>query len=118
VKCHGVDGAGQRSQTAGLSDDEMRDVWGNYIQPRNLREGIYRGGGDAVDLYRRVHDGIPASKMPANDRTLKPKEIWDLVNFLKALPYRPELLQSATAARTGGAPLSGPSPGGAASGGS
>jgi mono/diheme cytochrome c family protein len=112
VKCHGVDGTGQRQQIAGLTDDEMRDVWGNYVLPRNLREGVYRGGGDAIDLYRRVHDGIPASKMPSNDRTLKPNETWDLVNFLRALPYRPELLQPATAARTGDAPASGASLGG------
>ena len=31
--------------------------------------------------------------MPAHLSTLKPEQIWDIVNFVLALPYQPELLR-------------------------
>ncbi len=37
--------------------------------------------------------------MPAHYPTIEPEEIWDLVNFVLALPYEPELLEGATLAR-------------------
>jgi mono/diheme cytochrome c family protein len=103
VKCHGVDGSGNRfTAGAGQPADEIRDVWGNIVQPRNFAEGVFRGGRTPVDIYRRIHQGIPASNMPGAEKTLKPEEIWDLVNFVRALQYRPDLLGSASAARPGG----------------
>ncbi len=65
------------------------DVWGTMVRPANLTTGIYRGGRRPIDLYYRVHGGIPPSGMPkAPDTVAKnPKYIWDLVNFVQALPY-------------------------------
>ena len=66
------------------------------IRPRNLRAGVYRGGGRPLDLYRRIHAGINGAPMPAvgptapgGQGTLTPQEIWQLVDYVQSLPYEP-----------------------------
>lgn len=56
------------------------------IRPRNLRQGVFRGGMRPIDLYWRIKNGIEGTPMPGNDK-LKPEEIWHLVNYVQALPY-------------------------------
>lgn len=64
-----------------------------YILPRNLRTGVYRGGSAPADLYLRIVNGIdgtpmPATAMqPANPQGLTESDVWDLVNFLLSLPH-------------------------------
>ena len=66
------------------------------IQPRNLRQGVYRGGLRPIDIYWRIRNGIEGTPMPA--ATMKPEgqptakgltssEIWDIVNYVQSLPY-------------------------------
>jgi mono/diheme cytochrome c family protein len=64
------------------------------IKPRNLRQGIYRGGRRPLDLYWRIHAGINGTPMPAagpgatgTQATLSPEEIWQLVDYVQSLPY-------------------------------
>lgn len=60
------------------------------LKPRNLRLGIYHGGRSPADIYRRVHAGINGTPMPAagaNPATLKPEEIWHIVDYVRSLPY-------------------------------
>jgi mono/diheme cytochrome c family protein len=57
------------------------------IQPRNLRQGIYRGGRRPLDLYRRIYAGINGAPMPETKQTLKPDQIWNLVDYVMSLPY-------------------------------
>jgi mono/diheme cytochrome c family protein len=60
------------------------------IRPRNLREGIYRGGRRPIDIFWRVHNGIDGTPMPAaNKAALSNDDIWDLVNYVLSLPYEP-----------------------------
>jgi len=59
------------------------------IQPRNLRQGIYRGGRRPLDLYRRIYAGINGAPMPETKQTLKPDQIWNLVDYVLSLPYEP-----------------------------
>jgi cytochrome c len=69
------------------------------IIPRNLRQGVYRGGRRLIDVYRRIHDGIAGTPMPAvpmkpegapaDTPGLTPADIWDLVNYVQSLPYEP-----------------------------
>jgi mono/diheme cytochrome c family protein len=66
------------------------------ILPRNLRSGIYRGGGRPLDLFRRIHSGINGVPMPGvgppspgAPGVLSPDEIWHLVDYLQQLPYEP-----------------------------
>jgi mono/diheme cytochrome c family protein len=63
------------------------DAWGTLVRPTNLTAGVYRGGRRPVDLYWRIHSGINGSGMAPFGTSLQGKEIWDLVNFLQALPY-------------------------------
>jgi mono/diheme cytochrome c family protein len=57
------------------------------IPPRNLRQGIYRGGRRPVDLYYRIHAGINGAPMPAAMGTVAPEDIWHIVNYIRSLPY-------------------------------
>jgi mono/diheme cytochrome c family protein len=64
------------------------DEWGTLVRPRNLTEGQYRGGRRPIDLYWRMAGGIPPSGMSALEDKFNDKgEIWDLINFVQALPY-------------------------------
>jgi mono/diheme cytochrome c family protein len=91
-KCHGEDGRG----VSGLVGADAMDLWGFPNPPRNLTLGLWRGGRQPIDLYRRIHEGIAGSSMPgqgSNPKVSK-KDVWDLVNFLRVLPSRPELLST------------------------
>jgi mono/diheme cytochrome c family protein len=59
------------------------------IQPRNLRDGIYRGGRRPLDLFWRVHSGINGTPMPANGTNLTQEEIWQVVAYIRSLPFEP-----------------------------
>lgn len=90
------------------------DDWGNPLRPGNLNRGdrtVYKGGRRPIDIYWRIAKGINGAKMPAHESALSansageppetdplraPKKIWDLVNFVLALPGEPELLEGAT----------------------
>jgi mono/diheme cytochrome c family protein len=65
-------------------------------KPRNLRQGIYRGGRAPFDIYRRIYAGINGTPMPAvgpptpgAPGTLTNDEIWNLVDYVLSLPYEP-----------------------------
>lgn len=64
--------------------------------PRNLRVHMYRGGQRPLDLYRRVHQGIAGTPMPAAgpaspgaQGTLTEEEIWQIVDYVRSLPFEP-----------------------------
>lgn len=69
------------------------------IKPRNLRLGVYRGGRRPIDIYRRVRNGIEGSPMPAAAMRppgagpevpgLTENDLWDIVNYVRHLPYEP-----------------------------
>lgn len=72
------------------------DDWGNPLRPANLNRGVYKGGRRPIDIYWRIAKGINGAKMPAHYPTIEPERIWDLVNFVLALPYDESLLEGAT----------------------
>ena len=72
------------------------DDWGFPLRPANLNRGVYKGGRRPIDIYWRIAKGINGAKMPAHYPAIEPGEIWDLVNFVLALPYEPALLDGAT----------------------
>ncbi|MFV2068210.1 MAG: cytochrome c [Pirellulales bacterium] len=66
------------------------------IRPRNLRDGIYRGGRRPLDLYWRIYTGINGTPMPAigpatpgGKGVLTSQDIWHLVDYLLELPFEP-----------------------------
>ena len=56
------------------------------IQPRNLTEGRYRGGGQPEEIFLRITNGIEGTPMPATP-ALTSDEVWALVAYVKFLPY-------------------------------
>jgi mono/diheme cytochrome c family protein len=67
-----------------LAGDALRP---RTIPPRNLRQGLYRGGRRPLDLYYRIHAGINGAPMPAAKGTVDPEDIWHIVNYVRSLPY-------------------------------
>jgi mono/diheme cytochrome c family protein len=63
------------------------DDWGTLVKPPNLTQGIYRGGRRPIDLYYRIHSGINGAGMARFGENLPPEAVWDLVNFVRSLPY-------------------------------
>ncbi|MEM8945617.1 MAG: cytochrome c [Planctomycetota bacterium] len=64
--------------------------------PRNLRQGVYRGGNRRLDIFRRIYAGIAGSPMPAGGPTgpgaksaLSEAEMWSIVDYVLSLPYEP-----------------------------
>lgn len=65
----------------------LHDAWGHPQKPRDLTRGIYRGGRRPIDLFRRVHQGIPGTQMPGFAAALSEEEIWHLVNYVLSVPF-------------------------------
>ena len=105
TKCHGPTGLGDGND--GMAE-KLYDVWNEKktaddlarwllpkqeLRPRNLRMGIYRGGRRPLDIYRRIHAGIPGTPMPGagpqpgKKETFTPEQIWHLVDYVRSLPY-------------------------------
>ncbi len=72
----------RKYEVAGLHDE-----WGFPQTPRNLTRGIYRGGRRPIDIFRRVHEGIPGTQMAGFATVLTDDEIWDVVNYVLSIPF-------------------------------
>lgn len=77
-KCHGEDGSG----SGWASKDDLRGPLGQYFNPRDFREGIYRSGIHQRDLYRTVVTGLDGTPMAAYEDTLPPEDVYSLVHYL------------------------------------
>ena len=76
----GIDKAGRKQRSAaGILDQRL-------LRPRNLRQGVYRGGRRPVDLYWRLRNGIVGTPMPAA-KELTSDEIWYLLDYVRSLPF-------------------------------
>jgi mono/diheme cytochrome c family protein len=68
------------------------DDWGTIVRPRDVTAGVFRGGRRPIDIYYRLY-GINGTPMPAfvssgqEKDEKKMQQVWDLVNFLRAVPY-------------------------------
>jgi mono/diheme cytochrome c family protein len=77
--------------------NQKPDDWGNPLRPANLNRGLYKGGRRPLDIFWRIAKGINGAQMPAHyPSPLNDQKVWDLVNFVLALPYDSELLKDAT----------------------
>jgi hypothetical protein len=57
--------------------------------PRNLRQGIFRGGREPFELFYRLHNGIFAAQMPGIAPQVANDDIWHIIDYVLALPYEP-----------------------------
>jgi mono/diheme cytochrome c family protein len=116
VKCHGDSALGDGQTTdydewakEFIGDGKKPELVRTYvslgmlpprtIRPRNLRQGVYRGGMRPIDIYWRIMNGIEGTPMPAlatnvrkaedppEAKKLNAEEIWDIVNYVQSLPY-------------------------------
>ena len=93
-------------------DEKTQDLWKNSLddwsqplRPANLNKGIFKGGRRPIDLYWRIAKGINGAKMPAHYPAIDSDRIWDLVNFILALPLDPTLLdETSLAVKSPGSP--------------
>jgi mono/diheme cytochrome c family protein len=79
------------------------DDWGIPLRPANLTVSRYKGGRRPLDIYWRIAKGINGTPMPGHLGTqlTDDNEVWDLVNFILALPYERTLLDGAQPVPTG-----------------
>jgi mono/diheme cytochrome c family protein len=80
--------------------EKSLDEWDTPLRPANLNhENPYKGGRRPIDIYWRISKGINGAKMPGHLQAFPdhPERLWDIVNFVLALPYQPELLKDAEA---------------------
>ncbi|MFM8271084.1 MAG: c-type cytochrome [Gemmata sp.] len=67
------------------------DVWGTVARPADLTQrDALKGGSRPEDVYARVRFGVRPVGMPAHPK-LTEREVWDLVRFVRALPYPAQL---------------------------
>jgi mono/diheme cytochrome c family protein len=98
MSCHGDEGRGDGPKALmqgedGFSYALLRDEWGEFILPRDLTSGIFRGGRRPEDLYLRIHCGIPGTPMSAlgasfdgaGQALLSEEEKWALVAYVLSL---------------------------------
>lgn len=76
--CHGPLGKGDGNQ-------EMKDTDGHPIKARDMTDGVYRGGGDRVDLYYRIVGGLDGTPMPSYADTLSDADLAALIDFVLSL---------------------------------
>jgi mono/diheme cytochrome c family protein len=96
ASCHGVDGRGQgpavfvTDPETGAMRVDKKDDWGHDILPRNITQGLFRGGRRPIDIYRRIYAGINGTPMPAIGESKDPEghpllsgeDLWALVHYV------------------------------------
>jgi mono/diheme cytochrome c family protein len=105
ASCHGDTGLGDGPSAFKLDDHGERvsayaDDWGNPILPRNLVQGLFRGGRRPIDIYRRIYAGINGGPMPGIGESkdadgkllLSADDMWALVHYVRSLSERDETL--------------------------
>ncbi|MFO0956259.1 MAG: c-type cytochrome [Isosphaeraceae bacterium] len=79
-------------EVAKSKNKKWGDDWGDPIRPANLNKRMYKGGLRPIDIFWRIRNGIGQEVMPAH-ANLTADQVWDLVNLVLELPYRPKLLE-------------------------
>lgn len=80
-KCHGADGTGRTSE----NEQGFVDTWGQRTRAADLTSGLFRGGAESVDIYRRIAGGVNGTPMPSYRQALasQPEVIWHLVHYVQ-----------------------------------
>ncbi len=77
--CHGDNGDGK-----GPASEELEDMWGNPVKPRNFKKGVYRSGSKPQNLFTVLSTGIEGTPMPAYE-DITDDDKWHLISFILGL---------------------------------
>lgn len=80
-KCHGETGRGD----GWGKDKDMKDDLGRVIHARDFTPGIYRAGNTKQDIYRIFVTGLDGTPMPGYENSLKPEQVYHLINYMLVL---------------------------------
>jgi mono/diheme cytochrome c family protein len=114
--CHGVQGRGDGPAVFVTDPETMelrvdkKDDWGHDILPRNITQGLFRGGRRPIDIYRRIYAGINGTPMPALGDAKDPQgnplltqdDLWALVHYVGYLSEQAPQAEHGAAAHGGG----------------
>lgn len=79
--CHGTEGRGD-----GPTSSVLQNHRGDPVYPRNLNKNwLFRGGGEAKDIYTRINTGLNGTPMPSFSSKLDNEKSWDLANYVRSL---------------------------------
>jgi len=79
--CHGNQGKGD-----GPSANDLKDQWGYAIKPTDFTRGVFKGGAESRELYKRTAAGMDGTPMPAyDDDVIMGKDRWALVQYIQSL---------------------------------
>lgn len=81
-KCHGVDGRGKEFTTTNPADPSGPPL---TTRSADLTAGMFHGGKEPLDIYRRIYAGINGTPMPSFATMLEkqPETVWDLVHYVQ-----------------------------------
>lgn len=86
-KCHGETGKGD----GWGKDKDMKDDLGRVIHARDFTPGIYRAGRTKEDIFRIFATGLDGTPMPGYEESLKPDQVYHLINYMLFLERKPGL---------------------------
>jgi len=75
--CHGAEGKGDGVQ-------KQFDDKGLPTRPRDLTQGIFKGGSEPEDIYRHIIAGLPGSPMPMSDWAYG-EDAWHLTHLVLSM---------------------------------
>lgn len=76
-KCHDKDGSARVTESVG------KDPWGHPARAADLTSGMFHGGADSIDLYRRIYSGVAPMPSFALKYADSPDTIWHLVHYVQ-----------------------------------
>jgi cytochrome c oxidase cbb3-type subunit 2 len=96
--CHGALGKGD-----GPSAGDLRDAEGRPSPPRDFTAGVFRGGGERMDLAYRIITGMDGTPMPGFGDAIAGADLWGLVDYVMSIrapvPITPHPADPITAGR-------------------
>lgn len=76
-KCHDKDGSARVTESVG------KDPWGHTARAADLTSGMFHGGAEAIDIYRRIYAGVAPMPAFALKYADNPDMIWHLVHYVQ-----------------------------------
>jgi len=80
LECHGVEGKGDGSKSAGLEDDYLFP-----ILPANLTTGQFKSGPSVSDMFRTISNGLSGTPMPSYSDSFDEDDRWALSYYVLSL---------------------------------